>query len=108
MSRMFLPSEKRFSKRRFTETVNWPTSHIYWDQASVLKQIGLATDTSLPAFRAETAQKISRTSASRICPRQSDIHLVKLERIFFAGLGGFHRPVAIENVGDERRPFALR
>ena len=42
MSRMFLPSEKRFSKRRFTETVNWPTSHIYWDQASVLKQIGLA------------------------------------------------------------------
>lgn len=32
--------------------------HIYWDQASVLKQIGLLTDASLPAFGAETAQKI--------------------------------------------------
>ena len=29
---------------------------IYWDQASVLKQIGLLTDTSLPVFGAETAQ----------------------------------------------------
>ena len=31
---------------------------IYWDQASVLKQIGLLTDTSLPVFGAETAQKL--------------------------------------------------
>ena len=31
---------------------------IYWDQASVLKQIGLLTDPSLPVFGAETAQKI--------------------------------------------------
>jgi len=32
--------------------------HIYWDQASVLKQIGLLTDTSLPVFGAETARKV--------------------------------------------------
>jgi carboxymethylenebutenolidase len=32
--------------------------HIYWDQASVLKQIGLLTDPSLPVFGAETAHKI--------------------------------------------------
>jgi carboxymethylenebutenolidase len=32
--------------------------HIYWDQASVLKQIGLITDNSLPVFGAETAQKV--------------------------------------------------
>jgi carboxymethylenebutenolidase len=31
---------------------------IYWDQASVLKQIGLLTDLSLPVFGAETAQKL--------------------------------------------------
>jgi carboxymethylenebutenolidase len=31
---------------------------IYWDQASVLKQIGLLTDPSLPVFGAETAQKL--------------------------------------------------
>lgn len=31
---------------------------IYWDQASVLKQIGLLTDPSLPVFGAETAQKV--------------------------------------------------
>src|SRR6202521_3707894 len=31
---------------------------IYWDQASVLKQIGLLTDPSLPIFGAETAQKL--------------------------------------------------
>ena len=31
---------------------------IYWDQASVLKQIGLLTDASLPVFGAETAQKL--------------------------------------------------
>jgi carboxymethylenebutenolidase len=32
--------------------------HIYWDQASVLKQIGLLTDTKLPVFGAETAKKV--------------------------------------------------
>ena len=32
--------------------------HIYWDQASVLKQIGLLTDATLPVFGAETAQKV--------------------------------------------------
>jgi carboxymethylenebutenolidase len=32
--------------------------HIYWDQASVLKQIGLLNDPSLPVFGAETARKI--------------------------------------------------
>ena len=31
---------------------------IYWDQASVLKQIGLLTDSSFPVFGAETAQKL--------------------------------------------------
>jgi carboxymethylenebutenolidase len=32
--------------------------HIYWDQASVLKQIGLITDASLPVFGVETARKV--------------------------------------------------
>jgi carboxymethylenebutenolidase len=32
--------------------------HIYWDQASVLKQIGLLTDPSLPVCGAETAEKV--------------------------------------------------
>ncbi len=32
--------------------------HIYWDQASVLKQIGLLTDPSLPVFGAQTARKV--------------------------------------------------
>src|SRR5216684_1439546 len=32
--------------------------HIYWDQASVLKQIGLITDDSLPVCGAETATKL--------------------------------------------------
>lgn len=32
--------------------------HIYWDQASVLKQIGLLTDEKLPVFGAETARKV--------------------------------------------------
>jgi carboxymethylenebutenolidase len=31
--------------------------HIYWDQASVLKQIGLLTDPALPVFGTETARK---------------------------------------------------
>jgi carboxymethylenebutenolidase len=33
--------------------------HIYWDQASVLKQIGLLTDPALPVFGVETADKVS-------------------------------------------------
>jgi carboxymethylenebutenolidase len=32
--------------------------HIYWDQASVLKQIGLLNDPALPAYGIETARKI--------------------------------------------------
>jgi carboxymethylenebutenolidase len=32
--------------------------HIYWDQASVLKQIGLLNDLRLPVFGAETARKV--------------------------------------------------
>lgn len=32
--------------------------HIYWDQASVLKQIGLLTDPKLPVRGAETARKV--------------------------------------------------
>ena len=32
--------------------------HIYWDQASVLKQIGLITDASLPVYGIETAHKV--------------------------------------------------
>ena len=32
--------------------------HIYWDQASVLKQIGLLTDESLPVVGVETARKV--------------------------------------------------
>ena len=32
--------------------------HIYWDQASVLKQIGLLTDPTLPVYGAETARKV--------------------------------------------------
>jgi len=33
--------------------------HIYWDQASVLKQIGLLQDPNLPVFGAETAHKMT-------------------------------------------------
>jgi carboxymethylenebutenolidase len=32
--------------------------HIYWDQASVLKQIGLLNDASLPVYGGETAEKV--------------------------------------------------
>jgi len=35
---------------------------IYWDQASVLKQIGLLGDESLPAYGSETARKLSDMS----------------------------------------------
>jgi carboxymethylenebutenolidase len=34
--------------------------HIYWDQASVLKQIGLITDPSLPVCGAESADRVRR------------------------------------------------
>src|SRR5215467_6489305 len=34
------------------------SEHIYWDQASVLKQIGLLSDLRLPVFGAETARKV--------------------------------------------------
>jgi len=34
------------------------SEHIYWDQASVLKQIGLLTDPRLPVCGAETARKV--------------------------------------------------
>jgi carboxymethylenebutenolidase len=33
--------------------------HIYWDQASVLKQIGLITDPALPVCGAESAWKVA-------------------------------------------------
>lgn len=32
--------------------------HIYWDQASVLKQIGVLTDPALPVYGGETAEKV--------------------------------------------------
>jgi carboxymethylenebutenolidase len=32
--------------------------NIYWDQASVLKQIGLLTDPALPVYGAETDRKV--------------------------------------------------
>jgi carboxymethylenebutenolidase len=31
---------------------------VYWDQASVLKQIGVLTDARLPVYGAETACKV--------------------------------------------------
>jgi len=34
--------------------------HIYWDQASVLKQIGLITDPVLPVRGVETAEKVQQ------------------------------------------------
>jgi carboxymethylenebutenolidase len=38
--------------------------HIYWDQGSVLKQIGMLNDSRLPVFGVETARKVSKTKAS--------------------------------------------
>jgi carboxymethylenebutenolidase len=35
--------------------------HIYWDQASVLKQLGLLTDPAWPVRGAETAQKVRQS-----------------------------------------------
>lgn len=34
--------------------------HIYWDQASVLKQIGLLNDPALPVRGVETAHQVLR------------------------------------------------
>jgi carboxymethylenebutenolidase len=41
--------------------------HIYWDQASVLKQIGLLTDLGLPVYGAETARKVFNPRLSGGC-----------------------------------------
>ena len=38
--------------------------HIYWDQASVLKQIGLLTDPKLPVCGAEAALKVTRAAGA--------------------------------------------
>ena len=38
--------------------------HIYWDQASVLKQIGLIADPKLPVFGAETAARVRAGAAT--------------------------------------------
>jgi len=35
--------------------------HIYWDQASVLKQLGLLTDPALPVRGVETARKVLKS-----------------------------------------------
>jgi carboxymethylenebutenolidase len=45
--------------------------HIYWDQASVLKQIGLLTDPALPVFGAETARKVLDPKFEYKAPRQA-------------------------------------
>jgi len=42
--------------------------HIYWDQASVLKQIGLLTDPRLPVCGAESARKVLGTGRSPTSP----------------------------------------
>ena len=39
--------------------------HIYWDQASVLQQIGLLTQTGLPVRGAESARKVREGAAGR-------------------------------------------
>jgi carboxymethylenebutenolidase len=43
--------------------------HIYWDQASVLKQIGLLADPALPVFGAESARKVVDPRFSPISSR---------------------------------------
>jgi carboxymethylenebutenolidase len=45
--------------------------HIYWDQASVLKQLGLLTDPRLPIFGAETARKVLDPQFHTQSPRNS-------------------------------------
>jgi carboxymethylenebutenolidase len=49
--------------------------HIYWDQASVLKQIGLITDESLPVHGAETAAKVRAGSNRLETPEQAAEHV---------------------------------
>lgn len=46
--------------------------HIYWDQASVLKQIGLLNDATLPVFGAETADKVLDDRVG--CPKSGANH----------------------------------
>jgi carboxymethylenebutenolidase len=46
--------------------------HIYWDQASVLKQIGLITDPKLPVRGAETARKVADPQYK--LPSRSRVH----------------------------------
>jgi carboxymethylenebutenolidase len=46
--------------------------HIYWDQASVLKQIGLLTDAALPIFGAETARKVVDGFASSMTNKSAE------------------------------------
>jgi carboxymethylenebutenolidase len=46
--------------------------HIYWDQASVLKQLGLLTDDSLPVYGEETARKVlDALATASVARRQS-------------------------------------
>jgi carboxymethylenebutenolidase len=40
--------------------------HIYWDQASVLKQIGLLSDARLPVFGAESARKVRGSEGATV------------------------------------------
>ena len=40
--------------------------HIYWDQASVLKQIGLISNSSLPICGAEAALKVQETAGEQL------------------------------------------
>jgi carboxymethylenebutenolidase len=42
----------------FTHTLEMTHEHIYWDQASVLKQIGLLTDPNLPICGIEATRKL--------------------------------------------------
>ncbi len=44
--------------------------HIYWDQASVLKQIGLLADPSLPVCGAETAAKVLAAASPAHSPME--------------------------------------
>ncbi len=46
--------------------------HIYWDQASVLKQIGLLNDPALPVFGVETAEKVLHSQQQT--RKKSDSH----------------------------------
>jgi carboxymethylenebutenolidase len=45
--------------------------HIYWDQASVLKQIGLLRDPALPVFGAATARKVLDPQFRQESPEQA-------------------------------------